>query len=144
MIALRDDGTLWTWGGGVSAPTPFLGTAKWKAIAAGSDHSVALREGGTLWTWGANNRGQLGVGSTTPRTGPQLILSSMRWKAIAAGGNNSAAIREDGTLWTWGDNEGGQIGNGSGGLGRYEPSPRLIETNTTWKRIATGGLHYIM
>ena len=74
-VALRADGTLWTWGynasgqlglGDVVTPrtTPQqVGSSTWLAGAAGGyNHTVALRADGTLWTWGYNTYGQLGLG----------------------------------------------------------------------------------
>ncbi|MDD2586512.1 MAG: DUF3048 domain-containing protein [Syntrophomonadaceae bacterium] len=88
------------------------------AIAAGGDHSLALKSDGSVWAWGNNNHGQLGDGSTTPRSYPVQVRGStgegflQGIMAIAAGGSHSLALKEDGTVWAWGANYNGQLGNG--------------------------------
>ena len=66
-VALKNDGTVWTWGANDSGqlgdgtatnePRRFRsqGSAGVTAIAAGYDHTVALRNDDTVWTWGHNN-----------------------------------------------------------------------------------------
>jgi alpha-tubulin suppressor-like RCC1 family protein len=82
---------------------------KFRAIAAGSKHSLALAEDGTVWAWGENEAGQVtdkAVGSANAprqvadrggRTLDEVI-------SIAAGMNTSLAVRRDGSLWLWGQN----------------------------------------
>jgi alpha-tubulin suppressor-like RCC1 family protein len=93
------------------------------AVAAGGNHTVALRSNGTVWTWGNNSSGQLGDGTTTPRSRPvqvcafgqpapcSLFMNGVT--AIAAGNSHSVALRTDGTVWTWGSNIFGQLGDGT-------------------------------
>ncbi|MBI3417215.1 MAG: Ig-like domain-containing protein [Verrucomicrobia bacterium] len=72
-LASKLDGSVWAWGANHTgqlgdgtnqerhAPGR-VGTANdWKAIVAGSDHSIALRADGSLWGWGGNGAGQLGI-----------------------------------------------------------------------------------
>ena len=73
-LAIRSDGSLWAWGsyeygrlttdwGGSFAPrsgnrtAPFrIGTdTDWKAVSAGTNHSLALKSDGTLWAWGGES-----------------------------------------------------------------------------------------
>ena len=73
-LAIKTDGTLWSWGlnsdgqvgngNNLNQLTPqMLGDGKnWKAISAGQFHSLAVRTDGTLWIWGRNLEGQLGDG----------------------------------------------------------------------------------
>jgi alpha-tubulin suppressor-like RCC1 family protein len=83
------------------------------AIAAGSYHSLALGVDGTVWTWGANSYGQLGDGTTTPRSVPVQVLGLDGVVAISAGYYHSLALRVDGSVWAWGDNLNGQLGDGT-------------------------------
>ncbi|MCR5890446.1 hypothetical protein LRS06_22215 [Hymenobacter sp. J193] len=140
-VAVRTDGTLWTWGDGITTDqryTPVqVGTATtWKSVAAGRLHSVAVRTDGTLWAWGDNRQGQLGDGTTTLRTVPVQVGTDTNWQSVAAGNNHTLAVRKDGTLWAWGNNERGQLGGGT--TTEYRNSPVQVGTATTWKSVAAG------
>ncbi|GAB4213203.1 MAG: hypothetical protein Fur007_06930 [Rhodoferax sp.] len=81
-LALKTDGSLWTWGGNSQgqlgdgtqldhALPVQLGTAtNWVRVAAGSQHALADRADGSVWGWGRNLEGQQGNGSIT--TAPVL------------------------------------------------------------------------
>lgn len=84
-------------------------------------HTVALDREGHIWTWGHNKYGQLGDGTTTDRTTPQMILPGQTFTKIATcnyGSGNAyygctAAVDAQGNVWTWGHNEAGQLGDGT-------------------------------
>jgi alpha-tubulin suppressor-like RCC1 family protein len=87
MLALKSDGTVWSWGDnrygqlghdgqvgcydilsnsyayGAYHPVQVSGLSGVKAIAAGDDYSLALKSDGTVWAWGDNSAGQLGASS---------------------------------------------------------------------------------
>jgi uncharacterized repeat protein (TIGR01451 family) len=122
-LALKADGTVWTWGwnelgDGTAAsrwlPAQVNGLTGVAAIAAGGSHNVALKRDGTVWTWGANSAGQLGDGSITERrTTPVQVNGLAGAAAVAAGSWHSLALKSDGTIWAWGGNESGQVGDGA-------------------------------
>ena len=80
-IALKSNGTVWTWGthdyavigrlysGTGSTPQEVAGQVAGLtnviAIAAGWEHTLALKGDGTVWACGRNLEGQLGDGTTT-------------------------------------------------------------------------------
>src|SRR5262249_19254446 len=125
-VALRSDGTVWTWGdnaqgqlgdGGVlasrSVPGLVSGLTDIVAIAAGFDHTLALKSDGSVYAWGDNFGGQIGDGTTVDRKAPFKIPGLSGVTAVAAGAYHSVAVLGNGTVSTWGLNTSGQLGDGS-------------------------------
>ena len=124
-IALKNDGTVWTWGanstGQLGNGTNFFSNVPVQvssltgmiAIDAGPGHSIALKNDGTVWTWGYNYYGQLGNGNTTNSNVPVQVSSLTGITAIEGGSNHFLALKNDGTVWAWGWNQFGELGNGT-------------------------------
>ena len=121
-LALKTDGTLWSWGGSedgasglnvgisYSSPTQIPGTT-WAAVEIDTNVSLAQKTDGTLWAWGKNEYGNLGQNNKTNRSSPIQIGSGTDWsKNISAGDGKSGAVKTDGTLWVWGKNNFGNLG----------------------------------
>lgn len=146
MIALKIDGSLWSWGsalGQVQSETnqvpgtpQRVGTENnWSEIAAGAAHGLALKNDGSVWTWGQNRYGQLGNSTTNATTAPTRI-GDRRWTKIAAGSFNSFGLQDDGTLWGWGlDIAGGRGTN-------HDWMPRRLDGNTNW--VALSAISYAL
>jgi len=126
-VALKEDGTVWSWGNQNFESTDDYDEEQScnskaeqveslediKAIAAGYHHVVALKEDGTVWSWGNNVFGQLGHTDFVVRNNqPMMVVDLKDVKAIAAGEWHTVALKEDGSIWAWGDNEDGQLGDG--------------------------------
>ena len=111
-IALRNDGTVWTWG---NRPIPqrVQSLNRIMAISVGNAHYVAVREDGTVWAWGENGSGQLGDGTTTNHFTFIQVPNLNNIATISAGRFYTIALRNDGTVWTWGNNSFGQLGDGT-------------------------------
>jgi alpha-tubulin suppressor-like RCC1 family protein len=126
-VALKNDGTVWTWGyngfgqlgnGSTtdsSSPEQVQGLAGMTAVAAGFFHSAALKSDGTVWVWGDNGYDQLGVGggNVAISAAPLQVAGLRDVKAIAASGGHTLALKNDGSVWAWGWNAYGQLGIGS-------------------------------
>jgi len=124
-IALKDDGTVWTWGYNANgqlgdgtttqrtSPVQVNGLTNISAISGGSSHTVALKNDGTVWTWGYNFNGQLGDGTTTQRTSHVQVSGLTNVSDITGGYSHTIALKNDGTVWTWGYNANGQLGDGT-------------------------------
>lgn len=85
-------------------------------IAAGYFHSCAVARG-KAYCWGDNTHGQLGDGTTTPRTSPVAvstagILGGKVVTAIDSSYYHTCAVAE-GKAYCWGLNNYGQLGNNS-------------------------------
>ena len=94
-VALKADGTLWTWGGNdegqlgtgttEGSATPVQVLDQVTAVVAGDYHVAALRTDGTLWTWGDNLYGQLGDGTYTSRPTPAQVMEGVTTVAAGVG-----------------------------------------------------------
>lgn len=164
-LAVKNDGSLWSWGNnydgqlgnGFSSNTsnPIqvknsdgISFTNISAIASGGYHTVLLKNDGTLWTSGYNGWGELGIGTITSNSYPIQVKNSddtsfLNVKAIAAGAYHSLALKSDGTVWAWGNNLDGQLGNGTT-TSRSNPIQVTNSDGTLFsnvKTIATGGYH---
>ena len=63
--------------------------------------------------WGANTLGQLGDGTTLPRTDAVNVAGLSDVAAFVVGATHSVALRTNGEVWTWGSNSRGQLGDGT-------------------------------
>jgi len=81
------------------------------SISAGAYHTLTARTDGSVWAWGGNYEGQLGDGTTNPRSTPVRITGISGVIEVAAGYHHSVALRSDGTVWAWGRNLFGQLGD---------------------------------
>src|SRR5207302_3983062 len=103
-VALKGDGTVWTWGDnsngqlgdgtsvGRTTSAPVSGVAGAVRVAAGGLHTVVLLGDGTVSTWGNNQWGQLGDASTVSRPTPGPVSNLSGVAAIAAGGRFNLAL----------------------------------------------------
>lgn len=125
-VALKNDGTVWTWGSNSfgqlgdgtttdrNIPVQVSDLTDVMAISAGESHTIALKNDGTAWAWGRNNYFQLGDGTNMNRNTPiQVIGLRTDGIAISAGGSHSVAMKNNHTVWAWGLNFSGQLGDGT-------------------------------
>ena len=152
-VALKTNGTLWTWGYNHYGQ---LGqnnvTIQYSPVQVGSDYNwnifgglletvLAIKTNGTLWAWGNNTFGQLGLNDLISRSSPVQVGSLTNWNtlAITSGVNadSSIAIKTDGTLWSWGDGANGQTGQGNT---LDKSSPVQVGSDTNWLTVNNGGV----
>lgn len=97
-FAIKDDGTLWSWGSNnvgqlgngtygntrVSIPTK-ISDESWASVSSSGFHSLGIKSDGTLWGWGSNYYGTLGNGeSLVVRVTSPIQIGSDTWSKILA------------------------------------------------------------
>ena len=148
-LALKTDGTLWTWGengnGGLglnqgysantrlSSPTQIGTNTNWSDISSGcyqnATTNIAQKSDGTLWAWGRNTNGYLGLNAVTAVSSPTQVGTDTTWDRAIMTGKGRIAIKTNGTLWSWGYNNFGALGQNS----RTDiSSPTQVGTATNW------------
>jgi alpha-tubulin suppressor-like RCC1 family protein len=150
-LALRNDGSLWSWGFNSrgqlgqgtqtsysATPLNVTGTTIWSKVSAGSGFIVAIQSNGTLWAWGDNFSGQLGTASLTSTSSPVLVSgpAGASWATVSAGAAHALGITTTGQLYAWGANTQGQLGNNST---TNVSSPVNIGTFASWALVALNG-----
>jgi alpha-tubulin suppressor-like RCC1 family protein len=65
-----------------------------------------------LMAWGNNANGQLGVGDTTNRSFPSLVLGSIKFKDAEISSDSGSGLVASGATYAWGLNDHGQLGVG--------------------------------
>ena len=112
VLAVKTDGTLWSWGAssqgqlglgdvlGRSSPVQVGALTTWNECACGivnfygRGFSSAIKTDGTLWTWGDGYQGQLGLGGVTNRSSPVQVGALTTWISVSLCGGvatNSSA-----------------------------------------------------
>jgi alpha-tubulin suppressor-like RCC1 family protein len=152
-VALKNDGTVWTWGANESGqlgdgttqrspvPRQVEGVSDVKAIATGRGHIVALKHDGTVLTWGGNLSGQGGKGDSNNCMTPAPVPGLQNVTAIAAGQYNTFALKNDGTVWSWGYNGSGQLGTGNNA--RIVRTPARVTSLDSVRAITAGNSHMV-
>ncbi len=149
-VALREDGSLWSWGnqsygqlgstnfavkinGSVgfytNAPGKVDLDTNWLAVACGYDHTIGLKRDGSLWAWGNNFNRQLGfdlVGQSQAWV-PTRVGVDSDWRSAACGMVSTHAIKQDGSLWAWGTHP----------YTNYS-LPSRIGSDSDWQAVACG------
>ena len=149
-FAIRNDGTLWSWGHNYygqlgdgttinrNTPVQISNLTGITTIAAGDAHSLAVKNDGMVWSWGSNTNGQLGDGTTINRNTPVQVSNLTGITTIAPGGMHSLAVKNNGTVWSWGYNYYGQLGDGTQ---TNRTAPVQVPNLTDITAIATGFHH---
>jgi alpha-tubulin suppressor-like RCC1 family protein len=138
-LALKADGTVWSWGHNangrlgvnstVNSDVPvqvhgpgdvgFLTGIAAISISCGQGYALALAADGAVYAWGMNGSGQLGINTLgtvmypVQVHGPNDVGSLAGIRAVAAGWAFALALSGDDTAWAWGDNGQGRLGDGT-------------------------------
>lgn len=134
---VREDGTLWCWGGSqfgevgrdvvmegslFQVPARIGDREDWAGVAVGWFHTCAVTMEDELYCWGRAIEGQLGQGGGEPVTTPTLIAPAQRWQLPVLGGFYTCARDAERVLHCWGMNSQGQLAMGDDER-RHTPAP---------------------
>ena len=141
--AVKDDGTLWSWGSntygqiGIGStdmtkndPVRVGTETNWKTASAGCFCTAAVKDNGSLWAWGRNDYGQYGDSTKASRNVPVIAGAANDWRTVSAGSNHTAGIKKDGTLWVW--------GFGYDSTGVNSSVPVRVGTDSDWATVSAG------
>lgn len=152
-LAIRTDGTLWSWGLGSNGrlgnndtvnntiATQIAGTwTIWTELSAGQSHSTGILSNGLLLSWGENINGKLGDNTTANRSSPVIAVGGITsWSGVSAGTNHTVALTADGKTYTWGQNTDGRLGNITT---TNRSSPTLVQgVRDGWTQVSAGVTH---
>lgn len=154
--AIKNDGSLWTWGGNEEGqlgndrkynadnwpvaskyqtiPVKVLDCVA--SVSCGSGYTAAVKTDSSLWMWGDNMFGQLGsangnkvinIGHGDFSTQTVPIELMNKVLSVSCGDFQTFVVKTDGSVWGCGVNDSGQLGNG----GKYDSmaiNNRAIQT----------------
>jgi len=123
-------------------PTLVSGALSYTWVTAGRAHTCAEKapnDSTYVYCWGANDRGQVGDSSNSPRTTPVPVAGGISLGAVTAGRDHTCALATaTGNAYCWGDNTFGQLGDSSTTT-RNRPVP--VAGGHTFSQISAGGNH---
>ena len=126
-VALRSDGTVWTWGrneegelGDSSLVTQRASPGRmgslnsWRSISAPPiSYTLAQKADGSVWGWGRNYSGAFGFQADIIKYRPYQIGSATDWKFAKAGSSTNFFLNNSGNLFSCGTNSTGALGQGT-------------------------------
>ncbi|MDQ3035089.1 MAG: hypothetical protein M3Y87_21970 [Myxococcota bacterium] len=115
----------------------------WRNAWAGRAHTCAIDRDARTWCWGANEYGQLGLGTMSPRsepgaTTPMRVDDLGATISAALGMAHTCALSARGEILCWGANGAGQLGDGTHEL-RSRPAPVMLPGAAT--HVTAGDRH---
>lgn len=134
VLALKGDGTVWSWGSNNYAQLGYQGvmysaTAKAVpgvanviAVAAGGQHSIALHADGTVTTWGSVSEVRCQGTGQTPPLPARVAGVNDAVEVAAAGYYGTFIVRRDGSVWACGNNGANVLGLGAKDVNAQVPT----------------------
>jgi alpha-tubulin suppressor-like RCC1 family protein len=87
----------------VTVPMAVLGGVTFTDIAVSqAHHTCGLATGGLAYCWGPNYSGQLGDGTTSPRSSPAAVKGGLLFTKLTAGWEHTCGLTATGAAYCWG------------------------------------------
>ena len=118
-LALKQDGTVWSWGQNNDGELGLGNTTEYSEpqqitdikekitdVKTGYYHSIALTEKGEVYTWGYNGNGQLGNGTREDSLVPVKVTGLKNVTKVNAYKYMTIALTQNGEVYAWGSGYG--------------------------------------
>ena len=118
-VALKQDGTVWSWGQNNDGELGLGNTTEYSEpqqitdikekitdVKTGYYHSIALTEKGEVYTWGYNGNGQLGNGTREDSLVPVKVTGLENITKVNAYKYMTIALTQNGEVYAWGSGYG--------------------------------------
>jgi alpha-tubulin suppressor-like RCC1 family protein len=127
------------WGTSTLSPAAVATDLRFQQVRAGLQYTCGLTTDSRIYCWGANNRGQLGNGSSSQSSSvPVPVAGDRRYSLLRTGQSHACANTKSGVTLCWGANYNGQLGDGTTTDRR---SPRRVIGGLAFVRLSAGGAH---
>ncbi len=157
-LALRADGSVWTWGAGGAGnlgdgtqtghypPAKITSLPPIRAIAAGDSFALAIDDQGEVWTWGYDLISEMTTGNPALDLTPRKVVGPSGITSIAASLSQPVAyaVASDGTAWNWGLWLFGQTANASGTTFGFWKGPGVVTGIGPVKSAVLGANHVLL
>ncbi len=113
-IALRRDGTVFSFGGSPLTSKQIPGLQNIKDISYSGGFGLALDKSGSVWSWGLSDYTLMSgvLGRKTNPLQAEKVNGLSDIVSISAEIASAVAVKKDGTVWVWGSNQWAQLANG--------------------------------
>ena len=115
----------------------------WDFVSAGLSYTCAIHRYHGVYCWGANEKGQLGSGTTNDENKPVSVNDvGYRFVRVQSGFLHTCGVTDNGSVFCWGDNLYGQLGNAS--VGDFSSTPVMVEgldSDAKAIEVSTGSRH---
>ena len=130
--------------------SPVPGGIEWTQLAVNDVTRCGVAADGTGYCWGENWLGQLGDGTTAPRSEPTQVLGGHVWRSIISveefGYAGTCGLTVEGEAYCWGSNRDGLLGIGSPADQQIDPAsgvpfvavPSPVQTDLTFVELQIG------
>jgi len=154
-VALKFDGTLWTWGANqvgqlghgntdsLKHPTPTQVNLPGKVVkfAAGGHNTMVLLDNGQVRIWGVNTNGEAGLGNGSAENivSPAVVsfpTGAAAIRDVGLGESFGIALDQNGAVFVWGKNNAHQLGLPESATPRR--SPVKVNSPQVFDRIVAG------